>query len=167
MKLTVAKWEAKNGNELTANGLIRVNPNKPEYGSLMLIAVVTALSNGFMNIKNKVGFVVGRVKDLEALITNFGLKAGDDYSAKVSPHRIITSELLESEVEAKGLKGYREKINPTTGEVLTKDGETIMWKNEVIPIGSDIQDAYIKHDTVTQDAALQEFAGATELAEKR
>ena len=32
MKLTVAKWNEKAGNELTANGLIRINPNKPEFG---------------------------------------------------------------------------------------------------------------------------------------
>ena len=162
MKLTVAKWNEKAGNELTANGLIRINPNKPEFGSLMLIAVVATLSNGFMNVKNKVGFIVGRLEDLKNLISTYDLKEGDDYSKKVAPHRIVTLEKLESEVS--GQLGYREKINPTTGEVLTKDGETIMWKTEVVAEGSDIYDTFIKHDAVEADAAVEEFAGAEILA---
>lgn len=155
MKLKVSKWEAKAGNELTANGLIRVNPNKPEFGSLMLISTVAALSNGFMNVKNRVGFIVGRVADLTNMIKEYGLKEGDDFSAKVGPHRIVTLEKLESEAPAN--QGYREKINPTTGEVLTKDGETIVWKTEVVAEGSDIQDTFIRHDVETEDAAIREF----------
>lgn len=166
MKLTIAKWEAKAGNTLESNGLIRVNPNKPEFGSLMLIAVVASLSNGFMNVKNKVGFIVGRLSDLKSLITNFDLKEGDDYSKKVAPHRIVTLEKLASEVEGKA--GYREKINPSTGETLSKDGEIIMWKTEVVPEGSDVYDTYIRHDTVeVEDEAVAEFSGAAELAGKR
>lgn len=159
MKLKVSKWEAKAGNELAANGLIRINPNKPNYGSLMLIAVVATLSNGFMNVKNKVGFIVGEVKNLEALISNFGLKEGDDYSAKVSPSRIVTLEKVESEVPEG--QGYRAKINPQTNEQLTKDGEAIFWKTEVVAEGSDILDTYLTHDREpAQDAAIKEFSGA-------
>ena len=159
MKLTVAKWEEKAGNQLAANGLIRINPNKPEFGSLMLIAVVASLSNGFMNVRNKVGFIVGRVTDLTALITNFSLKEGDDYSAKVAPHRIVTLEKLESEIGDE--LGYREKINPTTGEVLTKNGESIYWRTQVVPEGSDIIDTFVKHDALVEtDAAVSEFSGA-------
>ena len=128
----------------------------------MLIAVVATLSNGFMNVKNKVGFIVGRLEDLKNLISTYDLKEGDDYSKKVAPHRIVTLEKLESEVS--GQLGYREKINPTTGEVLTKDGETIMWKTEVVAEGSDIYDTFIKHDAVEADAAVEEFAGAEILA---
>jgi hypothetical protein len=161
MKLTVAKWENKAGNELTANGLIRINPNKPEFGSLMLITVVTALSNGFLNVKNKVGFIVGRVEDLKNMIAATDLKEGDDFSKKVAPHRIVTLEKLESELE--DTRGWKEKINPSTGEVLTKNGEVIMWRTEVVPEGSDIIDTYIKHDTVAvEDEAVKEFAGAAE-----
>lgn len=159
MKLRVSKWEAKAGNELAANGLIRINPNKPTFGSIMLIAVVASLSNGFMNVKNKVGFIVGEVTALKALIDNFGLKEGDDYSAKVSPSRIVTLEKLESEVPEN--QGYRQKINPQTGEVLTKNGEAIFWKTEVVAEGSDLQDVYLTHDREpAQDAAVKEFSGA-------
>lgn len=161
MKLSISKWEAKAGNELTANGLIRVNPNKREFGSLMLITVVSAISNGFLNVKNKVGFIVGRVADLENMIKAYDLREGDDFSKKVAPHRIVTLEKLESELD--DTRGWKEKMNPSTGEILTKDGETIMWRTEVVPEGSDTYDSFIKHDTVTaEDEAVKEFSGAAE-----
>jgi hypothetical protein len=161
MKLSIAKWKAKAGNELTANGLIRVNPNKPEYGSLMLITVVSELSNSYLNTKNKVGFIVGRIADLESMIKAYDLKEGDDFSKKVAPHRIVTLEKLESDLE--DTRGWKKKMNPSTGEILTKNDETIMWRTEVVPEGSDVYDAYIKHDTVAvEDEAVKEFSGAAE-----
>ena len=159
MKLQITKWTEKAGNELTANGLVRINPNKPTFGSIMLIATVASLSNGFMNVKNKVGFVVGEVKTLETLISGFNLKDGDDYSAKVGPHRIVTTELLESQVPER--QGYRPKINPSTNEILSKDGEAIYWKTEVVAEGSDIQDSFISHDKEPAiDTAVSEFEKA-------
>lgn len=164
MKLKVSKWEVKAGNELTANGLIRINPNKPEFGSMMLIATIAALSNGFMNVRNKVGFVVGRVADLTNMIKEYSLREGDDFSVKVAPHKIVTLELVESEVPEN--QGYRVKINPTTGETLTKDGEAIYWKTEVVREGADIQDTLIQHDVETEDVAIQEFQGARAAEQK-
>lgn len=166
-KLRIAKWELKDNaesTELVANGLVRVNPNKPEYGSMMLISSIAMLTNGFMNVRNRIGFIVGRVTDLQDMIKEYNLKEGDDYSQKVGPHRIVVIEKLESEVPEN--QGYREKINPTTGEVLTKNGETIFWKTEVVAEGSDIQDTYIKHDVETEDAAIREFQAQGALGTK-
>jgi hypothetical protein len=165
MKLRVAKWEAKDGNELSANGLIRLNPNKPEFGSLMLISSTITLSGGFANRRNKVGFIVGNVEDLEAMIKEYNLREGSDYSQAVAPHRIVTQELVESEVPEN--RGYREKINPTTNEVLTKDGEPIYWKTEVVSEGSDIQDTLIQHDVETEDASQEEFQTAEQSEETK
>ena len=163
MKCIVTKWNEKEGNTLVANGLIRVNSNKPEFGSLMLMAVVVTLSNGFLNKRNKVGFVVGNIEDLEGVIAEYKLKEGTDYSVAVAPHNIVTLELLESLTPEN--QGYREKINPTTGEVLTKNGEAIMWKTQVVPEGSDIAETLIQHDVegvTTVDPATAEFQKAAE-----
>lgn len=158
-KLRIAKWEAKEGNTLTANGLIRVNPNKPEFGSLMLISTSLKLSNSFANVRPKVGFIVGRVTELEGMINEYNLKAGDDFSAKVGePHKIVTLEKVESEIPEN--QGYRPKINPTTGEHLTKDGEPIYWKTEVVAEGSDVHDVYLQHDTDKVDQSISEFQNA-------
>ena len=98
MKLTVTKWKEQEDAELSADGLIRINPNKPKFGSLMLISQVITLSSGFMNKRNKVGFVVGELEDLEGIIAEKGIKEGTDWSVAVGPHRIVTLEKVESEV---------------------------------------------------------------------
>lgn len=155
MKCVVSKWEVKEGNTMTENGLIRINPNKPEFGSLMLISVTAVVSNGFLNKRNKVGFVVGSIDDLQGIIEEFGLKEGIDYSVAVAPHRIVTLEITESEFDnfksneahtEPSESGFREKINPTTEETLaTPDGEAIWWKTEVVAEGSDVVDKYVSH----------------------
>lgn len=161
MKCLVVKWNEKEGNTLTENGMIRINDNKPEFGSLMLVSPVTELSpGGFLNKRNKVGFIVGRVEDLEATLAEFKLVDGTDFSVAVAPHRIVTLEKLESEVQEN--EYYREKINPTTGEVLKKDGITIMWRTEVVAENSDIVDVKITHDRepAAVDSATAEFTEA-------
>ena len=161
MKLAVAKWEDKDGNTLSENGLIRINTEKPDYGSLMLFAVVTSISNGFVNKRNKVGFVTGTIEDLDAIIEEYGLKEGSDYSELVSPHRIVTLEKIQSEVPVDkngGNSGYKEKINPETEQILTKYGEPIFWKTEVVDEGSDITNEFIQHDLEPiSDEALADF----------
>lgn len=168
MKVFVTKWNEKEGNTLTENKLIRINDNKPEFGSLMLMSPVTELSpGGFLNKRNKVAFIVGRIEDLDATIKEFRLKEGTDFSVAVAPHRIVTLEKLESEVQEN--EYYREKINPTTGEILTKNGETIVWRTEVVAEESEIVDCKIVHDRapVTVDPAVAEFAGAASEEKKK
>lgn len=163
-KLRIAKWEAKEGNNLTSNGLIRINPNKPEFGSLMLISTTFQLGKGFGSVKPKVGFITGRVNELDMLLKEYNLKEGDDFSAKVSPSRIITVEKLESEVPEN--QGFRPKMNPSTGELLTKDGEQIYWKTEVVSEGSDQFDQFVQHDVITEDESVREFQAEEATDEK-
>jgi hypothetical protein len=171
MECLVAKWLEKDGaNTLTAKDLIRVNDNKPEFGSLMLVTPnVVTINNGFMNKRNKVGFITGRVEDLKEVIKHHKLKEGTDYSEKFGAHHIVTLELLKSKVPEN--QGYREKINPTTGEILTKNGEDIYWKTEVVSEGSDVKDALISHDreetTGQIDSATEEFTGEAPKKKKK
>jgi len=142
-KIQVTKWK-ENGSETKADGLIRVNTNKPEYGGLMLVQTSFEVSNGFINKKNRVAFINGEVEALESLISEAGLKNGDDYCAKVGPHKIVTIEKVQSEV-GKEL-GYSEKINPKTNEVLSKEGEPIYRKTLLVAEGSDLHDTFLTHD---------------------
>lgn len=158
-KLRVAKWQEKEGNQLTSNGLIRVNSNKPEFGSLMLITSSVTITGGFANTRNKVGFITGEVEGLKQMISEYNLREGVDFSQAVAPHRIVTLEKVESEMTEADL-GYRLKINPDSGETLTKGGEDIYWKTEVVAEGSDIQDKLVQHDrTPVTDSAVREFSG--------
>ena len=163
MECLVAKWQEKDGaNTLTAKGLIRVNDNKPEFGSLMLVTPnVVTINNGFMNKRNKVGFITGRIEDLKDVIKHYKLKEGMDYSVIFGAHHIVTIEKLESDVPEN--QGFRIKINPQTEEELTKYGEKIYWKTEVVPEGSDVVNSFISHDreddTGQIDPATEEFTG--------
>ena len=160
MRCIVSKWNEKEGNELALNGLVRINPNKPEFGSLMVINNSMTVNNGFVNNRSKVGFITGEVTILETMIDQFNLKEGTDFSVAVGPHKIVTLEKLESDVPEN--QGYREKINPSTEEALTKDGESIYWKTEVVSEASDLTDTLIQHDTADAvvDDAVEEFTGA-------
>jgi len=163
MKVLVSKWADKDGaNKLDANGLIRLNDNKPEFGSLMLVTPnVISIENGFMNKRNKVAFITGRVDDLKEVIKAYGLKEGSDYSVKFGAHKIVTIEKLESQVPEN--QGFREKVNPQTGEVLTKNGEDIYWKTELVVENEYAMDEKIVHDktpvTATVDESIKEFQG--------
>lgn len=160
MECIVSKWSEKEGNELILNGLVRINPNKPEFGSLMIINSSMTVNSGFVNKRNKVGFVTGEITVLEDMVEQFRLREGVDFSKAVGPHKIVTLEILESDVPEN--QGYREKINPSTEDTLTKDGEAIWWKTEVVSESSDLVDTLIQHDVATAevDTATEEFTGA-------
>lgn len=143
-KCIISTWEEKEGNELVANNLIRLNPRKPQYGSMKLIATDFVLMNGFMGKRKRIGFVVSEASMLKTIIKHFNLEEGMDFSKAVAPHRIVVIEKLES--EAPENKGFNEKINPSTNEYLLRDGEKIMWKTEVVPEGMDVQDTLIPYN---------------------
>jgi hypothetical protein len=156
MKIKVTKWNAKEGDTYAANGLIRINANKPEYGSLMLMATTVVITSGFANARNKVAFINGEVAQLETMISEYNLREGVDFSLAVGPHRIVTLEKVESELGDE--LGYSVKINPTTGEILTKNGEPIYRKTEIVAEGSDIVDTVITFDReAVVDEAKAEF----------
>ena len=156
MILSVTKWKEKPDTEYSEDGLIRLNTAKPEYGSIMLAAIVVGIQNGFINSRKRIGFVSGNVKELEDILLKHEIVENSDFSTLVSPHRIVVLEKLESEIGDEF--GYIEKVNPSTGEILTKDSEVIFRKTEVVEEGSDIVDILISHDKIeVSDEASSEF----------
>jgi hypothetical protein len=149
-KCIISTWEEKEGNHLTADNLIRINPNKPRYGSLKLVAEDFMLNGGFLGKRKRIGFVVSEVSMLMTIIKHFNLVEGMDFSESVAPHRIVVIEKLECDTPEN--KGFKEKINPSTREFLLRDEEQIMWKTEVVPESSNIQDILISYnETVPMD----------------
>jgi hypothetical protein len=157
MKLNVTKWKEKPDTEYSEDRLIRKNTLKPEYGSMMLVANEVVITNGFVNTKKKIGFISGNYDELMTMVEKHNLTEGSNFSISVSPHRIVVLEKLESELS--GELGYSEKVNPSTGEILTKESEVIYRKTEVVEEGSDIVDILITHDKTAgiQDDAKGEF----------
>ena len=157
MNIKVMKLKEKPDIDYKVDGLVRVNPNKPEYGSIMLMAVVMTVNNNFLNARNRVAFVTGELHELETMINEYGLEEGSDFNEAAGPHRIVVLEKVQSEVGEE--KGYSEKINPSTGQILSKDGEVIYRKTLLVVYGSDIIDLTIDHDrdVVFEDNAVNEF----------
>jgi len=162
-EVRVAAWQEKSGNTLTDDKLIRINDNKPEYGSMMVAQTVREFApGGFTNKRNKVAFIAGTVEDLKEMVKENGLKADSDFGKAFGPHKIITVEKLESEVGPRD--GFSEKMNPTTEETLTSGGETIMRRTYLVPDASEAIDVLIAHDraedAVSVDPAIKEFQAA-------
>ena len=157
MKFNVIKWKEKPDTEYSEDGLVRKNTSKPEYGSMMLTSSEVTITRGFANTRKKIGFVSGTIEELAEIITKHNLVEGSDFSALVAPHRIVVIEKVQSELN--GELGYSEKMNPKTGQILSKDGEVIYRKTEVVPQGSDIVDVLITHDKEDEaaDNAVSEF----------
>jgi hypothetical protein len=144
MKLVIAEFKEKEGNELLCNGLIRINPNKNEYASLMLIDASIKINNGFLNDVNKVGFVTGRTDVLKKLVERADLKPGDNFSEKVFDAKIVTIEKIEDEVDSETDFGFRIKINPSTQCALQHDKKDIYWKRVVVAESSSEKDVTIE-----------------------
>ena len=131
----VAKFTPKADVKLLANNTIRVNSNKPEYGSIMVIEESAKINNGFLNKKVKVGFITAKVEDLLSL----DYKADQEVDFKIV-HKETTN--------APEGQGYRQKINPQTGEILCSGGKEIMWRTFVVNANDASTDEYIQHDSV-------------------
>ena len=131
-----------------ANGVIGVNPNKPEYGSIQLATTVFDTSSGFLAKRRTVHFLSGNVSELEELVQAFGLSVGDDYSKKVAPSRIIIKEATEPFFD-----GQAAKINPSNGETVTHLGSDVYRETVLIPANSDEQDSKLATDKMVATSA--------------
>jgi len=105
------------------SGIIAVNPNNTDFGSIMLSQTNFALNvGGFMNQEKRVTFISGRVDDLKNYVEQYKLTVGCDYSERTGiPHRLVVTESTTPYFE-----GQSPKVNPKTNEALhTADGELI------------------------------------------
>lgn len=140
MKLIVTKFKD--------DSVIKVNQDKPEYGSICVKSDTFSNTNGFLNRESRTGFVAGKVKDLEAL----GIKEGMDLSVVLGAMKIVYLESTVKEDE-----GYRELVNPQSNEIVTTpEGEVVYRKVLVVAENSDICDKKLSHLSVKAAAAKQE-----------
>ncbi len=163
-EVLITAWQEKEGNTLNESKLIRINDNKPEYGSMMVSVQTREFSfGGFTNPRTRVAFIAGTVEDLEKMIKQHKLEAGTNFSKKFGEHKIVTVEKLESEVGPKS--GFTTKMNPSTKEILTSGGETIMRRTYLVSATNEkVNDILIDHDkdedAAAFDPAVEEFQAA-------
>jgi hypothetical protein len=141
MKIIVEK--PVEGREVV-DGVIAVNANNPEFGSIMLSQTNFALNvDGFMNQEKRVTFISGRIDALKQFVKDTGITPGCDYSQKTGiPHRLVVVEQTTPFFE-----GQSPKVNPKTNEPLhTIDGELIYRRVSLVPENSEnAVDTLVQH----------------------
>ena len=144
------EFTAKEGVNLLNNGLLRVNPNNSDYCSAMLIEETESISDdGYLSTKTKVGFITGKVADMQKAIT----------SLNPVDFKIIKVETISPEDN----KGFRALVNPETNVAVTSQGAPIYWKTVVVPVASPLLDTLVVRDRADAEAQSEETFSADEL----
>lgn len=139
--------DAPKADREVVNGVIAVNPNNTDYGSIQLSQTAfTVNTNGFMNQERRVGFITGEVTKLKAFVEALGLTPGCDYSKKAN----VDMKLVVEESTTPYYEGQSPKINPKTNEELvTPDGEFIYRRVVLAEEASDKSDIKLDYQRTT------------------
>lgn len=142
-------------------GVIGVNPNKPEFGNLQLREVSYQITGGFMNQVNKVHFMAGRVEHLEGLVKSANITANSDLNAKLQAigQPAVTIKVVESTTPF--YPDQEPKINPTSGEIMTHNGEPIFRNTELVNVDQYAGDELLKMDSQMQAQTTTMRVGTT------
>lgn len=101
----------------TTGNIVTAGSN-PEYGTVRVDSETVSYTNGYMNKSRRTAFIRGRVSDLESM--NF--KDGQ---------RMI-GIIQKQESFSPFYDGQTPKINPSTSEVILKDGKEVYLQYEYI-----------------------------------
>lgn len=143
--------EAPNAKKVKqiVDGIIAVNPNKPEYGNIQLRTVVPVLNNGFIRTDTRVAFLPGRVEDLQNLIASYDLKAGDDFNEKCYEVKLIHKESTSPMYE-----GQNPKLNPSTAEIVVDENGAAIYRQTIaVTADSEAKDELVASKKVTAPIA--------------
>lgn len=132
--------EKSNSVSTESNGLIGINPNKPEYGSIQMATTIRSFGS-FASKTRTVHFLSGTVEELKEIVAEFSLSAGDDFSEKVQPSRIIVRESTTPFYD-----GQQPKMNPSTQEVVTHNGQDIYRETDLVGANSSETDSKLSND---------------------
>lgn len=94
--------------------VVTPNENKPGEASIRLDQEVNSMEGGYLNKSRRTVFIGGKIEDLQSL--NF--RAG-----QTLPGKIVRRESFEPFYE-----GQSPKINPTSGEIMRKNGQEIYFQ---------------------------------------
>ena len=135
--------------------VVMVSANNPESASIMLVSeTMSANDQGFLVTEKRVGLFKGETAKIKAL----GLKAGDNFSEKVFPVKLVVKESHEP-----FFPGQEPKINPQTKAVITSEGAPVYRQTLVVAETSAEVDAKLATDREAVKAdAKSEFAQKSE-----
>lgn len=101
----------------------------------------TVNDQGFLQVEKRVGLFKGKVEDINKIAST--LKAGDNFSEKVLPVKLIVKESTTPFYE-----GQEPKINPETGAVIQHNEQNVYRQTFVVAETSTEVDAKLISDPV-------------------
>ena len=110
--------------------------NNPEFGYIRVQQTVTSFEDGWANVGNRSAIIRGRVENLKQL----NYKEGQTLPGKI---HVVESTTAPYD-------GADPKINPSTGEILTSNGQPI-YREAYYTQNLQKTDQLIEHDSVTQE----------------
>lgn len=99
----------------STGAIITPRKNNPEYGVIRVDQETVSMENGFLNKSNRTAWIGGKVSDLESL----NLKEGSALPGKI----------VRRESHTPFYEGQSPKINPSTNEVIEKNGQPVYFQD--------------------------------------
>lgn len=103
----------------TTGEVITKSTSKPDFGTIRVDSETKSFENGFINVSKRTAFLRGRLVDLESL----GLTAGSKLPGQIVRQESFNPFFTAGENGA--LETQKPKSNPTTKEIVLKDGKAV------------------------------------------
>lgn len=125
----------------TTGEVITQSSNNPEWGTIRVDSENKSFEGGILNVSKRSAFIRGKMSDLQAL----GLRDG-----QTLPGKIQKQESFEPFYE-----GQNPKINPTTGDVVLKNGRETYLQFEYTE-NAEAHDIWVGNTAQEVSAEVQE-----------
>lgn len=116
--------------------IVRVNANKPDYGSIEFRQRREQLRKGWVQFKERVTWLAGTVDDLEEFVDFYNLSANS-----MLPGKIYTVESFKP-----FYMDQQPKINPSTGNAVLVDGALVYQQSYYDKTGNS-EDSFLQGET--------------------
>lgn len=128
--------------------IVIASTNNPEFGYVRVKSEHTSMENGWIQTTERSALVRGKVADLQ--------------KANFKEGQMISGKIYIKESTTPSFEGQKAKINPTSGEIVTNNGNPI-YRESFFTADLDKADELLANDTVTSTVAAPK-AEAAELA---
>jgi hypothetical protein len=140
----VAQVSEKVSTDRIVDGIIVTNVAKPEYGSIAFEEIAFVMTGSFMNQQKRVAFISAEVEVLQNFVKENNLKVG----SKLPGRKIVVKESTEP-----FYNGQSPKVNPTSGEVVTYNGNPI-YRNSYVGSVQELDELLTSDKVVVANSEL-------------
>lgn len=127
------------------SSIVRRSVTNPDFGSIQVKDNSMKLVNGFLTKNNSPAFIRGKYDDLQAM----NLKNGQNLATVLGNKKLIVKEQTTPFYE-----GQQPKVNPTSGAIVTSNGNPIYRQTELVDENSTECDVLMKMDSVSVGATV-------------